>query len=167
MVGFNYRFNELYQRLRGQITAGRIGNLVHLRSVFSTTSSAETSWRRRSSERRRRAARFGGAHGRRFLRFALSRSEKSWSLRGYGQCATAMTRRSLTWNSRTVSPRSHSSRHGSIEENRIEIFGDRGKLSVDHYASLDVRMTARAGGTPTMWIRSGAASRRWVGLDLR
>lgn len=36
MLGFNYRFNPLYRSLRDAIIGGRIGDLLAVRSVFST-----------------------------------------------------------------------------------------------------------------------------------
>ena len=167
MVGFNYRFNELYQRLRGQITAGRIGNLVHLRSVFSTTSSAETSWRRARAS--------GGgvlldlaAHHVDLVRFVLGQEVLRVTARirsvRHGD-DTAQLHMELE---NGISAQSFFT-YGSIEENRIEIFGDRGKLSVDHYASLDVRMTrarrGRADDVDTIW--RGVATLGRVGFAMR
>lgn len=45
MIGFNYRFQRLYQRLRQQIRAGRLGELVGMSSVFSTAGRELPEWK--------------------------------------------------------------------------------------------------------------------------
>ena len=45
MIGFNYRFQRLYQRLKQQIQAGRLGELVGVSSVFSTAGRELPDWK--------------------------------------------------------------------------------------------------------------------------
>lgn len=45
MIGFNYRFHRLYQRLKQQIQAGRLGELVGASSVFSTAGRVLPNWK--------------------------------------------------------------------------------------------------------------------------
>jgi predicted dehydrogenase len=45
MIGFNYRFQRLYQRLKQQIQAGRLGELVGVSSVFSTAERELPDWK--------------------------------------------------------------------------------------------------------------------------
>ena len=139
MIGFNYRFNELYRRLRSQIAAGLIGEVVQIRSAFSTTSDVLTAWR----ETRRTG---GGvlldlaAHHIDLVRFVL----------GHEVVRVTARIRSVRHDNDTavldmelengLSAQSFFT-YGSIEENRVEVFGRAGKLSVDQYASLDVGMT--------------------------
>jgi predicted dehydrogenase len=46
MVGFNYRFNALYQATRLHIQSGRLGELVGVRSVFSSAARDLPAWKR-------------------------------------------------------------------------------------------------------------------------
>lgn len=45
MMGFNYRFNPLWQELREGIRAGRLGDLAEVRSVFTTPAHARPEWK--------------------------------------------------------------------------------------------------------------------------
>ena len=45
MMGFNYRFNPLYQETRRLIRSGRLGELVSVRSVFATASHPLPDWK--------------------------------------------------------------------------------------------------------------------------
>jgi predicted dehydrogenase len=139
MIGFNYRFNELYRRLRAQIAAGRIGEVLQIRSVFSTTSDVLTAWR----EKRRTG---GGV----LLDLAAHHIDLVRFLLGHEVVRVTARIRSVRHNDDAavldmelesgLSAQSFFT-SGSIEENRVEVFGRAGKLSVDHYASLDVCMT--------------------------
>ena len=139
MVGFNYRFSELYQRLRAHIAAGRIGDVLQIRSVFSTTSAVLTAWR----ETRRTGGGVLldlGAHHIDLVRFLLGQEVVRVSARirtvRYDD-DTAVLDMELESG---VSAQSFFT-YGSIEDNSVEVFGQTGRLSVNHYSSLDVRMT--------------------------
>ena len=167
MIGFNYRFSELYQQLRARIAAGRIGEVLQVRSVFSTTSEVLTAWR----ETRRTG---GGvlldlaAHHIDLVRFLL------------GQEVVRVTAhiRSVRYDDDTavldmefangLSAQSFFT-SGSIEENSVEVFGRTGRLSVDHYASLDVRMTRpkRGAGDHLEALRSGLGAFRRAGYAIQ
>lgn len=45
MIGFNYRFNRCYQKMSRLIRSGEIGNLVSVRSVFSSASWPLPPWK--------------------------------------------------------------------------------------------------------------------------
>jgi predicted dehydrogenase len=139
MLGFNYRFSELYRQLRAQIADGRIGDVLQIRSVFSTTSNVLTAWR----ETRRTG---GGvlldlaAHHIDLVRFLVGRevvrvTARIQSLRHDDD--TAVLDMELD---NGVSAQSFFT-SGSIEANSVEVFGRGGRLSVDYYSSLGVRMT--------------------------
>lgn len=47
MMGFNYRFNRLFRRLRRELEAGRIGPLIGARTVFSLPKRELPAWRKK------------------------------------------------------------------------------------------------------------------------
>ncbi len=139
MIGFNYRFSELYQQLRAYLAAGRIGEVLQIRSVFSTTSEVLTEWRE--------ARRTGGgvlldlaAHHVDLVRFLLRQEvvRVTAHIRSVRHDADTAVLDMELQNGQSAQS---FFTYGSIEENSIEVFGRTGRLSVDHYASLDVRLT--------------------------
>jgi predicted dehydrogenase len=46
MIGFNYRFNPLYARIKRQIDAGRVGQVICVRTVFSTRAANLPNWKK-------------------------------------------------------------------------------------------------------------------------
>ncbi|MGH9945550.1 MAG: Gfo/Idh/MocA family protein, partial [Pyrinomonadaceae bacterium] len=131
MIGFNYRFNPLYERARRRLLAGEIGPAVAARTVFSTAAGAHLpDWKR---ERRTG----GGAlldlashHvdlGRYFFGqevcevFAALRSSE------HGEGDTAALHLRLSGGALVQSFFSLS----AVEEDRIDLYGRAGRLSVD------------------------------------
>lgn len=145
MIGFNYRFSELYRRLRAQIASGRVGDILQIRSVFSTTADALTAWR----ETRRTG---GGV----LLDLAAHHIDLVRFLSGHEVVRVTARLRSARHDDDTavldmeldngVSAQSFFT-YGSIETNSVEVFGRAGRLSVDHYSSLDVRVTRPTRGS--------------------
>lgn len=45
MIGFNYRFNPLYQATKQAIQSGCLGELVNVRTVFSAAGKTRPSWK--------------------------------------------------------------------------------------------------------------------------
>lgn len=139
MMGFNYRFNKLYASVREQVRAGTLGQLLFARTVFATAGQDLPPWKR---ERRS-----GGgvlfdlaSHHFDLLRyifdqevrevFAETRSRRS-------DCDSAMLHVRLDDGMIAQSFFSL----GAVEEDSFEIYGERGKLSVDRYASLAASIT--------------------------
>jgi predicted dehydrogenase len=129
MMGFNYRFNKLYESVRGHIRSRTLGQLLFARSVFSTAVEDLPLWKR--------ARRSGGgvlldlaSHHLDLLRhifgqevlevFAEIRSRKS-----DGDSATLHLRLA---DGMTVQSFFST---GAVEEDSLEIYGEGGKLSVD------------------------------------
>jgi predicted dehydrogenase len=167
MIGFNYRFSELYQQMRAYLAAGRIGDVLHIRSVFSTTSEVLTKWRV--------ARRTGGgvlldlaAHHIDLVRFLLRQevvrvTAHIRSVRHDDDTAL------LDMEFQNGLSAQSFFTYGSIEENIIEVFGRTGRLSVDHYASLDVRMTRPKRGSADHLerVRHGLAALGRAGYAIR
>lgn len=136
MIGFNYRFNRLYQTARERICAGRLGELVIARSAFSTSTRPMLEW-----EQTR--ARGGGAllslgsHHIDLVRFLLDREIREVSASWRTQRTehdTAVLQMRLDDGLLVQSFFSLS----GVEEDRVEIYGQEGKLTVDRSLSLDV-----------------------------
>lgn len=45
MIGFNYRFHPLFQSARQLIQSGALGDVIHVRTIFSTRSKKIAAWR--------------------------------------------------------------------------------------------------------------------------
>jgi len=144
MVGFNYRFNALHQAARMQIQAGRIGPLVGVRSVFSTPTRSMPAWKQTRSN--------GGgvlldlaSHHIDLVRFLFQQDVRMVYADIESRCTehdTAMLHLRLADGLRVQSYFSL----GAVDEDRFEIYGQAGKLTVDRYRSLDVEIVD-AGGT--------------------
>ena len=159
MIGFNYRFNPLYVRLKRELESERIGQIVAVRSVFSTASRPLPEWKKT------RAAGGGvlldlGSHHVDLIRFLLGQEVKQSiaHLRSIGsEHDTAMLELTTTGG---ISVQSFFSL-GAVDEDRIEIYGDKGKLVVDRMASLDVEHFPSSAGRADRVLRLG---RRMLGL---
>ena len=135
MIGFNFRFHTLYKAARQAIQSGRIGDLVSVRSVFSTATQASATWER--------SRQVGGllsdlaSHHVDLIRFFLGQEVQDvWAtVKPPDDAATLqlqlanglLSQSFFSWN--------------AIEEDRFEFYGRRGKLTVDRYLSLDLEFT--------------------------
>jgi predicted dehydrogenase len=139
MIGFNYRFHPLWQALRQRLRERRLGELVGMRSVLCSTWSATPGWRqtRRSG---------GGAllelasHHIDLVHFLFAQdiqrvSTEVRSLRGEDD--SVMLQLQLTDG---LLVQSFFSLHG-VEEDRVEIYGQKGTLVADRHRSLQVLFT--------------------------
>ena len=144
MVGFNYRFNALHRAARMQIQAGRLGPLVGVRSVFCTPVRSMPAWRQYRSN--------GGgvlldlaSHHIDLVRFLLQQDIRMVYADVESRCTehdTAAVHLQLTDGLRVQSYFSLC----SVDEDRFEIYGQAGKLTVDRYRSLNVEIVD-VGGT--------------------
>lgn len=141
VVGFNYRRNPLYVAAERLLREGAVGNVVAIRTVFSTharTSSKGSDWRHGR-------ATGGGvlldlaSHHVDLVRF-LSAAEivrvsaRVRSHRTEDDTAALLLELSDGGTAEILASLS------SIEDDRIEVYGDAGKLVVDRYRSLAVEV---------------------------
>jgi len=139
MVGFNYRFNALYQSMKAQIQARRIGDLVSVRSVFSTAARPLPTWKQTRQH--------GGgvlldlaSHHVDLIRFFFAqeirqvfaelpsqRSEEDSAVLQLRLVGGLLVQSFFSLN--------------SVEEDRFEIYGQAGKLAVDRYRSFAVEFS--------------------------
>lgn len=139
-LGFNYRFNPLLARARAHIVAGAIGRVIAMQTVFSTPPRGVVAWKRT------RASGGGalldlGSHHIDLARWLLDDdvvtvSADIRSQQHEDDCATL--RLSLATGTIVQSFFSLA----SVEEDRISIFGERGRIVIDRYGSLDVVVDA-------------------------
>ncbi len=138
-VGFNYRWNPLYARLRDQLRGGVIGQPIAVRSSFCTPTRIVPAWRQSRDN--------GGgvlldlaSHHIDMLRFLFDVEviDVSASIRSIASDAdTALLTLRLS-NGVEVQSRFCST---AIDEDRWEILGDRGQLALDRYRCLDIELT--------------------------
>ena len=165
MIGFNYRFHPLYKSLARELHSGRVGDVVAVRSVFSTTVVGHSEWKRSRA--------LGGgvlldlaSHHIDLIPFLFERqvvevSAKLRSRRGEGDTATLELRLDDG-----VLVQSFFSLD-SVEEDRLEVYGQMGKLTVDRCSGLAVRFEdaqRREGrlGSLRRWLRSQGSLGRLV-----
>ena len=140
MIGFSYRFNPLHQQVRRYIQEGRLGELIAMRSVFTTPP-------RRMPEWKQRRASGGGAlldlasHHVDLIRFWFN--QQVVEVRGTVRSELAEA------DTATLDLRLANGLHiqsffslSSVDDDRFEIYGRKGKLSLDRYNSWTVRITS-------------------------
>jgi predicted dehydrogenase len=137
MIGFNYRLNPLYRAIQQHLKTGSLGKLVGVRSIFSTTGRNLPDWLQ--------TRKTGGgvllnlaSHHTDLIRFFFGQEvrEVSASLRSlHSEDDSALLQLRLSDGLMVQSFFSIS----SIEEDRFEVYGQTGKLSVDRYLSLCVK----------------------------
>ena len=136
MMGFNYRYNPMVVHARVRLAARAVGELVAVRTVFATSRRSTPQWKRQRES--------GGGvlldlavHHIDLVRFLLDAevSQVSADIRSVtSEDDTAFLQLRLTTGITVQTVCSLS----AVEEDRIEIYGSSGKLTVDRYGSLRV-----------------------------
>ena len=136
MVGFNYRFDARYERLREQIAAGAIGSVSHVRSTFTMTRYTLPVWKRT-------VASGGGVlrdlavHEIDMVYFVLGEEivEVSAQITSRNSEDDTAALQMSTVNGVSV----HLfSTFDAIDDASIEVWGEEGKLVIQRYGSLRV-----------------------------
>jgi predicted dehydrogenase len=136
MMGFNYRFNPLTQQAKAKIAARAIGDVVAVRTVFSTATRPLATWKQRRESG-------GGAlldlavHHIDLVRHLLDANITSVSANVTSVRAehdTVALQLGLT----TTAIAQVFCSLSAVDEDRIEVYGANGKLSIDRYGSLRV-----------------------------
>jgi myo-inositol 2-dehydrogenase / D-chiro-inositol 1-dehydrogenase len=145
MVGFNLRFHPLYAAARQQLASGRLGDIVSVRTVFSSAAKTLPLWKRRRTTG-------GGAlldlasHHIDLLRLLLAREFT---------CVAAVVRSRATEHDTAALTLECADglivqslvTFGSVEDDRLEIYGQHGMLRLDRYSRTVIERvpeTARA-----------------------
>ena len=144
MVGFNYRFNALYQAARMEIQAGKLGPLVGARSVFATPTRSMPAWKQTRSNGAGVLLDLASHHID-LVRFLFQQGVRLVYADIESHCTEHDT---ATLHLRLADGLQVQSYFSlcAVDEDRFEIYGQAGKLTVDRYRSLDVEVTD-AGGT--------------------
>lgn len=142
MIGFNFRFNPLYQALKQRLQSNRIGELISARSVFSTAAHSRPQWKHTRQS--------GGgvlldlaSHHVDLVHFLFDQpvGEVAATVRSQqSEDDSALLQLRLADGLLVQSFFSMS----AIEEDRFEIYGQAGKLAVERYSSVDVEITEPA-----------------------
>lgn len=138
MIGFNLRFQPLFQAAKQHVQSGRLGDLVGVRSVRSTVGQSLPPWKlsRQSG---------GGvlldlaSHHIDLLHFLFGQTvrEVFAELRSHrSEDDSAMLQLQLADG---LGVQAFFSLN-AVEEDRFEVYGQAGKLTVDRYSSLDVEI---------------------------
>lgn len=134
MIGFNYRYHPTYRDLRGRIAAGAVGDLLTIRTAFSTPARALPGWKQRRET--------GGgvlldlaSHHVDLVRFLTGREPVEVSARVESRASEEdAATLELTLEGGTVVQSFFAM--CSVDEDRVEVYGTSGKLAVDrHYAA--------------------------------
>jgi myo-inositol 2-dehydrogenase/D-chiro-inositol 1-dehydrogenase len=138
MIGFNLRFNPTYRTLKEDIESGAIGDVVFVRTVFTSSGRELPEWKKHRSTG-------GGAlldlasHHVDLVRYVLGDEVVQISAR-ISSRTTEDDNVVLDYKtSGGVHVQSYFSIN-SIDEDKIKVYGTRGKLSADRYASLNVKI---------------------------
>lgn len=132
MTGFNFRFNPLHLKAKAHLRAGRLGELVGVRTVFSSAARTLPAWK----ERRQSG---GGA----LLDLASHHMDLVPFLLGEEVVAVAAEARSQRSEEDSVAVQLRLASGllvqsffsiTSVDEDRLEIYGRQGKLILDRYA---------------------------------
>jgi len=135
MIGFNFRFHPLYKAAGQAIRSGRIGDLVSVRSVFSTA--MQYSAPGEQSRQTRGLLLDLASHHVDLIHYFLGQEVQNvWaSVRPPDDAATLelqfttglLAQSFFSWN--------------AVEEDRFEFYGRKGKIAMDRYLSLDLEFT--------------------------
>ncbi len=155
-TGFNYRFHPLVSTLRQQIQSQRIGPVIAVRGSFATTDRDLPAWKL-SRETGGGALLDLASHHIDLLRYTLAAevetvSSRILSIESEADTATLDLRLSGDIAAQLfVSLR-------SVDENRIEIFGRKGKLGLDFYRSVDLEYSGlRQGGAVGQLVKQSTS----------
>lgn len=167
-IGFNCRFNRLYRELKRAISAGEIGTPIAVRAAMTANWPTAATWRL-SPDAGGGALLELASHQVDLCRFLLSTEISSatattWSNRGVDEAAMLqLTLANGVHVQLLVS-------YGTAEEDRWDVYGDKGKLVVDRYNSnLVEHVPLRASGGIASAVRRAVSELTRVpyGLEKR
>ena len=146
VVGFNYRFHPLYLRLRALIRDGAIGSIIAMRTVFAAPTDTLPAWKTRR-ETGGGALLDLGIHHIDLVRYLLGREIRSVGAQIHNvRSDDDRVTLDLELDDDVVVQALFA--FGAVEEDRIEVYGDAGKLTIDRHHSLTVeRRPPRVGSS--------------------
>lgn len=157
MIGFSYRFNPLHQEVRRHLQAEKLGELVGVRSVFTTAPHRVPEWKRTRQSG-------GGAlldlasHHVDLVRFWFDEEVHEVRANISSQRVEADTATLELRLANGLLVQSFFSM-SSVDDDRFEIYGRNGKLSLDRYNSWAVEITSST-RSPSLFRRFSQAVAR-------
>lgn len=139
MIGFNYRFHPLLQAAKTRIESGKLGKLLTIRSTFASHPPEIPDWKRSRATGGGALLEHGSHHidlipfltGENILKvFAEIRTDRS-------EADTVTLHLHLSGGAVVQSVFSMN----AVEEDRMEIYGQFGKISIDRYLSFHLEYT--------------------------
>jgi predicted dehydrogenase len=139
MIGFNFRFQPLYRRLRDQVEAGRVGRVVAVRTAFSAPTGRRSEWKRTR-------ATGGGA----LLDLASHHVDLIRFLLGSEVVEVGAQLESVHAEEDTASLQMRMSDGvlascfvslATVDEDRVEVIGDAGMLTAERFFAPALRFT--------------------------
>lgn len=139
MIGFNYRFHPLLQAVKAHIESGKLGKLLTIRSTFTSHSPEISDWKRSRVTGGGALLEHGSHHidlipfvtGEKILKvFSEIRTDRS-------EADTVTLHLHLSGGVIVQSVFSMN----AVQEDRMEIYGQSGKIAVDRYLSFHPKHT--------------------------
>ena len=163
IIGFNYRFSPLFLRLRDRIARGTVGDVVAVRTMFASAPADLPDWKTRRTTG-------GGAlmdlgvHHVDLVRFLLQRDVRSVGAQLHSvHSDDDRVSLDLHFDGGVVVQCLFA--FGAVDEDRVEVYGHRGKLTVDRYHSVDVEFRpAGVGSSRAARLGLGWRGPSWRGL---
>jgi predicted dehydrogenase len=144
MIGFNFRFNALYQEARTQLQAGALGAVIGARTAFSTTARQLPSWKRDREQ--------GGgvlldyaSHLADVVHYVFDQEVREVSA-SFGPPGRELDTACLELRLSSGPVVQSFFTRDSVEEERLEIYGTAGKLTLDRHRALQVSIERDSGG---------------------
>jgi myo-inositol 2-dehydrogenase/D-chiro-inositol 1-dehydrogenase len=159
MIGFNYRFHPLHVQARRLLSEGAVGRPMMVSTVFSSSASTLTDWRARRSTGGGVLLDLGSHHVD-LIHFLLGEEV----IRVHAQTSTVHTEddtATLQMRLRNEVLVSGIFSFGGVDQDRIEIFGDRAILRLDRYLSTACEIIPRDGRGVRLRQVSNALSFLW------
>jgi len=164
MIGFNFRFNPLYKSLREIIGAGAVGGVSHVRTVFSSTGLSMPDWKKS------RASGGGalldlGSHHIDLIRYILG--SEIIEVRGtVRSLATEYDHAELNLIMENGVQVESLFSINSADEDKVEVYGASGKLTVDRYNSYNVEIMNTDSYKQNRFLRAARNLRSMLGSPL-
>jgi UDP-N-acetylglucosamine 3-dehydrogenase len=164
MIGFNFRFNPLYNSLRELIGAGAIGGVSHVRTVFSSSEISMPDWKKS------RASGGGalldlGSHHIDLIGYIL----RSEIREVYATIRSLVTEHDHTELELIMENGVHAQSSftiNSLDEDKVEVYGASGKLAVDRYNSYNVEIMNPATDKQNRFLRAARNIKSMLGSPL-
>jgi predicted dehydrogenase len=134
MVGFNYRFHPVYESARELLKQGVVGKPLAVSSVFVSSAAVQGQWRATRSRGGGVLLDLASHHVdiTHFLFDDLVAEVRAQTFSGHSDEATATLQMRMESGMLVSSTFSY----GTVDEDRYEIYGDRGLLRIDRHLSV-------------------------------